>query len=392
MRDDFYDDEDPHAAVRAEAHHQAACCRDVFPAFTGTVPGSHGRVAQLHLQSRQHLPVAGGQDAVVTDVDEAVREDVLGVAPYELHTAEGHLLDLAVIAVVLILEGDAVITHGADAPVPDGHAVGVAGEVLQRALRPADRRFGIDHPGLGEAFLADGLRYLLYGREFRHELGPEHVAEGLHREEERLLPAVLDLRKRLPLPRGQAPSAAWHDAVQVGMEHQVAAPGVQQGRHPQPHPGLLAEGVQRVPCGVEEGRVCLLLMAEDEPVQHVRDGEHHVEVDPREEFLLAREQPRLPLGVLAAGTVAVPTAVVERMLPAALGTHRHVPAKGGRAAVADVLEHGGDVRGGMIPRGPVRTEPDQGFGYAALHGYFTGKIRSVGPTQRVSYGAVATFR
>ena len=67
-------------------------------------------------------------------------------------------------------------------------------------------------------------------------------------------------------------------------------------------------------------------------------------------------------------------------------------AKGLRTAVTDVLEHCSDVRGGMALRRPARAEPDQGLRYASLHGYFTGKIRSVGPTQRWSLCVSAMFR
>ena len=328
----------------------------------------------------------------MADVDEAVRKDVLGVAPHELHPVKGHGLFLAAVAVVLVFEGDALVINGEDAPVTDGDAVGVAGEVLQRALRPTDRALGIDYPRLGEASLPDIIRDGLDCGQRRHELGPEHLPESLHREEERFLLPVLDLRKGLPPVAVQPSSASRHDAVQVGMEHQVAAPGVQKGRHPQLHTGLPAEGVQRVPRRMEEGCVGLLLMAEDERVQHVRDGEHRVEVHDGEEFLLAGEQPRLTLRILAAGTVAVPATVIERMFLPAFRTDCHMAAKGLRAAVADVLEHGRNVRGGMVLRRPVRTEPDQGLGYAALHGYFTGKIRSVGPTQRWSLCVSAMFR
>ena len=384
MRYDIYDNEDAHPAVRAESHHQTTSGRDVLPALAAAMRGRYRWIAQFHLQGGEQIPVAGGEDAVVADVDEAVREDVLGVATHELHAVEGHLLDLAAVAVVLILEGDALVIHGEGARVPDGDAVGVAGEVLQGALRTADRALGIDHPGLGEASGTDRIRQLLHGRERSHVLGAEHRPEGLHREEERLLVPVLDLRKGLPLVPVQSPATSRHDAVQVRMEHEAAAPGVQQGRHPQPHPGLFTERVQRVPRSMEERRIGVGLVAEDERVQRVRDGEHHVEVGLREELLLAREEPRLAHGVLAAGTVTVPAAVIKRVLLPAFRTGRHVAAEGWRAAVADVLEHACDMCGGMVPHGPVRTEPDQGLGYAALHGYFTGKIRSVGPTQRWS--------
>ena len=359
--------EKAHSAVRAESHHKAPCGGDVLPHPAAAVQRHRKRSLQS-LQSGQHGPVAGSEEAVVPDVDEAVREDVLGVAPHELHPVKCHLLDLAAVPVVLVLEGDAPVADGEDAPVADGHAVGVACKVLQRTFRSADRGLRIHHPRLGEALGADLVRDVRDGGEPLHELGPEHLAQRPHREEERLLLAVLDLRKVLPPVILQVPSATGHDAVQVGMEHQCAAPGVQQGRHAKTHACRLSESVQRLPRRMEQRRIGRLLVAVEDAVQRVRQGEHHVEVRHGKEFLLARKQPCLPLCVLAAGTVAVTAAVIERMLLAAFGTHRDMPAKGLCTAVADMLEHAGLVHGRMIPCGPRRPEPPQSLLYAAFHG------------------------
>lgn len=76
---------------------------------------------------------------------------------------------------------------------------------------------------------------------------------------------------------------------------------------------------------------------------------------------------RLPLRILAVGTVAAPAAVVQRMLLSVFRTDRLAAAVDGRAEVADVLEHNSDVCGGMTPRGPARTEADQGILDAAFH-------------------------
>lgn len=73
---------------------------------------------------------------------------MLGVATHELHPGKGHLFDLTVITVVLILKGDGLVIHYKDARVPDCHAVGISGEILQRAFRSADRALRIDHPRL----------------------------------------------------------------------------------------------------------------------------------------------------------------------------------------------------------------------------------------------------
>ena len=148
MREDFDNNKESSTAVRTLSHNQTLSSSDIFPAFASAIPGGNGRMAELDLQAGKHFPVTGSEDTVVADVDEAEREDVLGIATHELHPGKGYLLDLAVVTVVLILKGDILVIHREDARVSDGHAVGIAGEILQRALRSADRTLRIDHPRL----------------------------------------------------------------------------------------------------------------------------------------------------------------------------------------------------------------------------------------------------
>ena len=373
------DEEDAYAAVRAESHDEAPGRGDVPPPPAGATE-RHRSGAQLRLKGGERGPVAGREDAVVADVDEAEREDVQGVAPYELLPVQRHGLLHAPVPVVLVQEGDAPVADGEDAPVADGHAVGVAREVLQRALRAGDRGLCVDHPGLREAGLPDVIRDVRHGGKRRHVLGPEHHAKGLHGEQERLLVAALHLWETLPLASLLRPSSAGDDAVQVGMEHQGAAPGVQQGCHAELDALLPGESPERVPCRMEERRVGPLLVAEDDAVQRVRQGEYHVEVRHGEEFLLPREQPRLTLRELAARTVPVTATVVEDVLLAAFRTYRDMAAKGLSTAVTDMLEHGRLVRGGTAPRGPRRSEPPQGLLYSTLHGLRLDGEEEVGGT------------
>ena len=100
---DVSDDKYAYTAVRAETHDQATRSRNVLPALSAPVLHRHRRIAQFNLQGGQCLAVAGGEDVVEADVDEAVRKDVLGVAPHELHPVKGHGLFLAAVAVVLVL-------------------------------------------------------------------------------------------------------------------------------------------------------------------------------------------------------------------------------------------------------------------------------------------------
>ena len=49
-------------------------------------------------------------------------------------------------AIILPAEGDAVIVEGDEAAVGDGDPVGVAGEIGEHRLRPAERALGVDDP------------------------------------------------------------------------------------------------------------------------------------------------------------------------------------------------------------------------------------------------------
>lgn len=67
---------------------------------------------------------AVGEEAVVADAREALRNDVHEEAAEELNGRELHrLLGIAVV-VVAILEGDALAVEGGDAPVRDGQPGG----------------------------------------------------------------------------------------------------------------------------------------------------------------------------------------------------------------------------------------------------------------------------
>ena len=91
---------------------------------------------------------AAGEQAVVADAVEAVRQDVDQEAADELGGGERHdLLALAAFGtIVLPSEGDAVAVAGDQPAVGDGDAVGIARQIGQHRLWPAERALGIDHP------------------------------------------------------------------------------------------------------------------------------------------------------------------------------------------------------------------------------------------------------
>ena len=209
----------------------------------------HGRDEQespAHGQPLVTLPV--GQQAVVPDLDEALRQDVLHEATQELLGRQRHRLGAMVVGVVLVAEGHPAVVELHQPVIADGHAMRVAGQVLQHLLRSAERRLGVDHPVLG-------VQRRQPGREARRRSGAavpatraRPLVEARARSPARNLPRNTRLSTRTgrkkpgrhATQRGDASTsplriarqaAAGDDAVHVRMMVQVLAPGVQHHQH-----------------------------------------------------------------------------------------------------------------------------------------------------------------
>jgi hypothetical protein len=100
--------------------------------------------------------VAIGEIAEVADPHESVRQDVEKEPADELVGGEGHGSGSRMIPVVLVAERDAAVVEGDESVVGDGDAVGIAAEVLEDALRPAEGRLGVDHPVVATATSDEG--------------------------------------------------------------------------------------------------------------------------------------------------------------------------------------------------------------------------------------------
>ncbi len=74
--------------------------------------------------------MSGTKQAVITDLDEAGREDMLEEATNELFGGDGAVFEL-VSGGVFIRESDLAIMQAAEAVVTDGHAKDVRGEVFE---------------------------------------------------------------------------------------------------------------------------------------------------------------------------------------------------------------------------------------------------------------------
>ena len=84
--------------------------------------------------------------AVISDLVEAGWQDVLEKAADELMSLE-RLRAIAIGRSVLVAEGDGLIIDGEDAPVGDGDAEDIAGEIFERGLFTLAPRGDVDHPG-----------------------------------------------------------------------------------------------------------------------------------------------------------------------------------------------------------------------------------------------------
>ena len=88
---------------------------------------------------------AVGEEAIVTDTDEALGEDVEQEAATELTEREREGPGPAT-AVVLVAEAHGVVIHVKQPMVRDRDAVGVAGEIFEHAFGTVERRLGVNHP------------------------------------------------------------------------------------------------------------------------------------------------------------------------------------------------------------------------------------------------------
>ena len=79
------------------------------------------------------LSVAIGQEPIVADSDQAGGQAVQQEPADKLHRADGDRLG-AIFLSIFRAKGDSAVLKGLDTAVGDGHAVGVAGQVVQDLL------------------------------------------------------------------------------------------------------------------------------------------------------------------------------------------------------------------------------------------------------------------
>jgi len=97
------------------------------------------------------LATVVAQNSVMADAHQARGQQVQAEAADELSGWKAQLLERSALSVIAISEGDQPggLIDGDDAPVAQGDAVGVVGQVTQHLLGPAQRTFGVERPALG---------------------------------------------------------------------------------------------------------------------------------------------------------------------------------------------------------------------------------------------------
>ena len=344
-----------------------------------------GHAQQPPAERQLPLAVAAAEEAAVADAVEAARQHVQQEAAHELLGGERQGAQPAAVAVVAPAEAHAAVLDGQDAVVGEGHAVGVATDVVEHAGGSVEGRLGVDDPlaaaqgpevavegsGVGERgegagepqpAVAEGALELV------EEEGAEAAREDAHRQEE-AGPAGD------PAVAVGGDAAAGDDAVQVGVEGEVGAPGVQHGEEADLGAEVLGVGgdlAQGAGGGAEEQVVEGAPVLQRDGGDLAREREDDVKVGAVEQLGAALVNPGGAGGALALGAVAVAAGAVADAAVAAAVALLDLAAEGGGAAALDgrhdlPLQGGKRVAAALAEGLPVASEDVCDFEWRAGH-------------------------
>src|SRR5712691_8311047 len=181
--------------------------------------------------------MSGAKQAVVTDLDEPIREQVLEEAADELCGADRTTLNL-ISGGLFIRESDVPIFQLAQAVVADSDAKDVRSEILE-GLCAGAYRFGMHHP----VFLPDTGLHLSKQRglfQFIAKLGAEDSGERFHWNQK-------VFACRAPAA-SSSKAAARGDVMNMRMIEELAGPGVEHADHPE-----AGADEARVVCQLQQG-------------------------------------------------------------------------------------------------------------------------------------------
>jgi len=104
-------------------------------------------------------PVA--QDSIVSDLHEAVGQDVQEKATDELRGVQGHELDRIVVVTVSVPESDLIIFYAYESVVGYGHPMSISAQVFHDRLSIVERGFAVNNPFLIIKLIEHGLEGLV---------------------------------------------------------------------------------------------------------------------------------------------------------------------------------------------------------------------------------------
>ena len=224
-------------------------------------------------------------------------------------------------------------------------------QILQHHLGAAERLLGVHHPIRPDRLRYQPLELLPPGQRLRlarepeppggesgaeasQELAPKHPAQHPDRQEK--VGTAAD-----PAGAIRRRATAWHHAMDMGMQLQVLAPGVQHRQHADLGAQMLRIGGdldQGLGGGPHQQTVDFTRVGQRDRVQRPRERENDVEVGHLQKVGRLRLQPTRRRGAVALRAVAVAAGIVADLLIPALRTSQDMPAQRRRAAGRQVVQ------------------------------------------------------
>ena len=158
----------------------------------------------------------------MTYSNKVIRQDMKREQIKERIDVHGHNTVLSTLLVHLVIIRDMSVCNIEYFGIGDGHAIGIAPDVLEHLSDSFGRGLGMNDPRLGKAFLAyslgdDGALLLQHSGQKIHETPSELITHSSHGEEERRTPATMYL---MPYAIGVNASTGYN-AVDMGVVKEI---------------------------------------------------------------------------------------------------------------------------------------------------------------------------
>ena len=254
-----------------------------------------------------------GEKSVVADFHEPLWQHVKEKATDKFHCRQFHGAGAVIVTSVFVGEDHPIVVDGLDAVIGNRDFMCISTQVRENLFRAGEGLFGIDDP-----LLLPGL-----GRQggvvaWQGEVGGLLLDTGevslLH-----LFCQGIDLKQevvsaRYPPTAIEGEHPGWNEAMDMKMIDQGLAPGMENGQQARlafKAPFRIGgKGQDRVPYRRKQKSQQLFFVGEDDRVESMGDGEHHMEIAARQEFRPSFFQPLFFGHDLAFWAVSVPAGVV----------------------------------------------------------------------------------